>query len=124
LNEAQGIGWEAIETRQEQPLKVRRNVEFRHIGGADPAIPISLQRAGLDQSAHDLFRVERVAARAGDNQFPQAIRDAVGVTAEERIQEQSARVAGKWRQADRSMRRSATRKCTWDEVGGGVRAAA
>src|SRR5215216_7976260 len=43
LDEAQGIRWEAIETRQEQPLNVRRNVESTDIGGAEPAVPFALQ---------------------------------------------------------------------------------
>src|SRR5437879_198733 len=116
LDEAQGIGWEAIETRQEQPLNVRRDVEGRDVGGADPAVPISLQCAGLDQSAHDLLRVERVAVRAGDYQLPHAIRDAVRVAPKEGIQERSARVVGERRQADGGIRRAATCEPTSVEV--------
>src|SRR5919201_6857384 len=41
LDEAQGIGWEAIETRQEQGLNVRGDIDCRDVGGAGPAVIIS-----------------------------------------------------------------------------------
>ena len=103
LEQAPGVGGQAVDAREHQPLEGRRYVERLGRVGTRPAITLTHERALAHQAPNDLLDEERIAARASGDEILKLIEPPAHRSFEEPRHQLARLVAGERSEPDHLM---------------------